>query len=202
MTEKEIYSKIEGIYNSDKGKGFITHLLRNYFPANKAQFSWSTPKKKRMVCCITGTKLCSKDDLMAAHLDIGPTEFAEYMKKALDPEAGHVEHPMMKKIGKKVLAVESKDSDKLLCQQAWQQLYNFYASELLKGNKHMHWLGKSIIKEAGIGIMKKETESRWQKLGLAETPEEEKALREKINKPAKQVLGDIDSLHGIRRSSR
>ena len=92
MTDKEIYSKIEEIYNSQKGKGFITHLLRNFFPADKAQFAWDKPEKKRMICCITGDKLCSKFELMGAHLKITPKEFAEYIKSTFTADAKPLEH--------------------------------------------------------------------------------------------------------------
>jgi hypothetical protein len=190
MTDKEIYSKIEEVYKTEGGKKFITHLLRNFFPVNKSQFSFFKPEKKRMVCCITGQKLCSKEDLFAAHMEVTPEEFGEYMKSVFDPEKKPVEHPVRKKLGNKILAVECEGSDKLLCQASFDQLYNFYATELLHGNKHMSWLGKDMIR--------KESVSHWQKLGIVENAEEEEVIRKAVNKPAKLSLGDLDVLKNLK----
>ena len=190
MTEKEIYLKIDEIYKTESGKKFITHLLRNFFPVNKSTFAFEKPKGKRMVCCITGAKLCTKEDLFAAHMEVTPKEFAEFMQSVFDPNKPAVEHPVRKKLGNVVLAVECEGSDKLLCQDAFNGLYNFYATQLLHGNKHMNWLGKDM--------MRKESVSRWQKLGIVESKEEEDAIRKAVNKPAKLSLGDFAVLQEVR----
>ena len=75
-------------------------------------------------------------------------------------------------------------------QDALQQLYNFYASELLRGNKHIKWLARDISGKQVI--------SHWQKLGIVETKEEEKALKKRLNKPAKTSFADMEVLQGVK----
>lgn len=59
MAEQEIYQKISDLYNSDKSKNFITHLLRAFFPVHKSDYLWDEPKQE-IKCCITGVPLTSK----------------------------------------------------------------------------------------------------------------------------------------------
>lgn len=66
--QNEIVLKIEEIYQSknkegkETGKGFITHLLRSYFPMGKAQRVMDIPEKP-MKCAITGQKLFAIGEL-------------------------------------------------------------------------------------------------------------------------------------------
>jgi len=65
MTQEQLTQKIRDIYSSEKGRGFITHLLRAFFPINKVQYVMfdhenDNGKPKTMKCCITGEQMYSK----------------------------------------------------------------------------------------------------------------------------------------------
>ena len=69
LKEEEIYAKIEEIYKSEKGKGFITHLIRSFLPLDRSTFMFSNDKNKKMVCAITGKSLISKDEIAKFQLE-------------------------------------------------------------------------------------------------------------------------------------
>jgi hypothetical protein len=66
MTSDEIYSKIQSVYKSnEKGKNFISHLIRAFFPIDKGSHLFGFEEgaeNLEMKCCITGEKLYSKND--------------------------------------------------------------------------------------------------------------------------------------------
>jgi hypothetical protein len=202
MTEKiltepeEIYRKIEEIYNTEKGKKFITHLIRSFFPIGKSDFIWEK-KDKPIFCCITGIGLVSKDEAAQAMFDVTPEEFSKYMKKAfiISTEETSVEkqepivHPAIEKLDGKILGIESPESDKFICKEVYQQLYNFYVNKLLCGDSHINWLGKRMMADGVVKNLKSENKI---------TPEEEKAVNKNINKPHKITLGDMGVLQQLK----
>lgn len=144
-----------------------------------------------MKCCITGDSLISKDEAFQAMMDTSPEEFMNYLRSSFDPENKEpVEHPVRKKLGKKILGIECKTSDKFLCKQSFDQLYNFYATKLLKGDGHMNWLAKRMMAEAGI--------SGLRKTGTDITENEEKTVMKKIDKPKRVTFGDLEVLQQLR----
>jgi hypothetical protein len=87
------------------------------------------------------------------------------------------------------LAIWSKDSNKLLCEEAWRQLHNFTASELLRGNGHINWL---LGNERAKHIIKRGLAD-----GIITTKREEKVV-EKVSTHAKLTLGDMDVLKNLK----
>ena len=190
MTDEQVFQKLEKMYETEGGKKFIGHLLRSFFPVNKSEYVWEK-KEKPMRCCITGDNLISKDEAFQATMEVTPEEFMEYLKASFNPENTEpVEHPIKKKLGKKILGIECKSSDKFLSTQAFKQLHNFYATKLLKGDGHMNWLSKRMMAEAGISGMRKS--------GVEITENEEKTVIKKIDKPKKVTFGDLEVLKQLK----
>lgn len=186
MTDEQIFKKLEKMYESEGGKKFISHLIRSFFPVHKSEFIWEK-KDKPMKCCITGDSLLSKDEIFQSVMDMSPDDFANYLKISFDPENQEpVEHPIRKKLGNKILGIECKSSDKLLCKQAFDQLYNFYATKLINGDGYMNWLSKRMMAEAGI--------SSFRDSGTNITKTEEKTIIKSIDKPRKTTFGDLEVL--------
>jgi len=198
MTEQEIYTKIEEIYNSEKGKGFITHLLRSFFPVDRSEYAWSREEDKTYKCCITGVKLGTKDDMWKVlNSEEGQKAYMEdvkgYMKAIANQEESyeHTEEFMALKDKVKPLAVVSEKSTKCLSIEAFQQLQNFYFSELLKGNKHINWIANNEKAKVMIGHAKKD--------GYVKKKREERAVHKKIENPATMKLGDLQALQDIKK---
>ena len=188
MTDQEIFEKIEKTYATDGGKKFITHLIRSFFPVDKSQFIWEK-KEKPMRCCLTGQKLMSKDEVFEGIMQITPEEMMKFLRFSVDENAEKTEHPMQKVAQNRVLGIECEGSDKLLCKQAFEQIYNFYATKLLQGDGHMSWLGKRMMTERGLESVKQKMEV---------TQHEEKAVYKAVDKRASMSLGDLDVLQNLK----
>lgn len=137
--DEEIYKKIEEIYNTEKGKPFIIHLVRSFLPINRSTFMLSNPKNKKMKCAVTGTPLVSKGDLFKFNVE----NVDEIFKNISDRLLGKTtENIVVDNFKGKLFAIECENSDKVVCLQVVQQLYNFTCTELLKGNKNIEFVLK------------------------------------------------------------
>lgn len=197
MTDKEIYSKIESIYNSEKGKSFITHLLRSFFPAQKTNYAFFHEDNKKYVCCITNEKLSTKEDMInIINSKEGENALMENLKnmgKAMVNNDKTYTHPesvieLRKKI--KPLALICEESDKCLSEQAYQQLHNFFMTEILKGNKHINWIVNNERAKKFVEIGKKD--------GYIKTKKEERAIH-KVAEHSNLKLGDLEALQNIKK---
>jgi len=193
-TPEEIYQKIEDTYATEGGKKFIIHLIRSYFPIGKADYVWDK-KDKPMVCCISGVGLVSKGDIWETMQNITPEEFSKdlMMKFELATEENPNPEPykpvLVKKLDGRILGLETKESDKFMCKEAYQQLYNFYCNKVLCGDGHMNWVGKRMMVDSVVKNMKEEDRI---------TPQEEKVVNKNANKPHKLTLGDLGVLQGLK----
>jgi len=194
-TPEEIYQKIEEIYQTENGKKFISHLIKSFFPVDKALYIFDK-KDKPIFCCISGIELVSKGEVMQMTLETSPEEFSEYLKKsfviATEDKEKPVEpivHPVIKKLNGRIFGIESAESDKYICKEVHQQLYNFYANHLLSGDSHMSWLGKRMVANRVVESLKADNKI---------TPEEEKAVNKNIDKPHKITLGDLGVLQQLK----
>ena len=193
MTDQEIYKKIEETYNSEKGRGFITHLLRSFFPINKTEFLWSKPEKGQIRDCITTERLACKDELFELLTsDESRTAFSDNLRAAskatMDGDKTYETPDSVKELQKKgaPLALTSKGSNKYLSEQTFEEFYNFITSEMLKGNKHINW------------VINDEKSKEMVKQGYIKTKKEEKVVK-KVIKRAKISLSDNPVLQELRK---
>ena len=106
-------------------------------------------------------------------------------------KAEEIHKARMSKFEGKVLAISSSESTKFLTQQSYQQLYNFYCNQILTGNKHIEWVGKSMRAKAFVDNQKQK--------GKPLNQVEEKTLNKVINKPHKTTLEDNDILKNLQK---
>ena len=195
--EQEIFDKIEEIYNSKdkngnpKGKNFVTHLLRSYFPVGKTQRVIDVPDKP-MKCAITGQKLFAVGELWN---EMQKPEFFKSMTKSMiakiDPEAPEVENPMLKVANGRVLALTGEKTDTYLCEGAYQQLYNWMATKILTGDKHVNWVMKDMRNKQMVSYVK-------QTLPEKENKPLVNRIEQLANHPKRATLGDIDVLKQLK----
>lgn len=136
--EEEIYKKIEEIYGQEKGKNFITHLLRSFLPINRSKFMFELNKDKKMICAITGSRLICRAEVMKFQLDNVDAILKNFSERILEGKV--TENPLTENFKGKFVAVECESSNRLLTLTAVEQLFNFSATELLKGNKHIEFV--------------------------------------------------------------
>ena len=197
--EEHIYKKIKEIYSSEKGKGFITHLLRSFLPVYKSTFVMFPPEKDgkevEMKCCITGNPLISKMEVAGMvmseeHREEMSKNFMKTIRAGLDDKPTYVESPLRKQLKGKVFAIGCEKSDKFLCQESLDGLLSFFTNEMLCGNKDMEWLGKNMRAKESISTFKEK--------GIINR-DDEKVIMKNVNKPAKVTLGDISKLAEIKK---
>lgn len=200
MTEKQIADKISEIYNSEKGKGFISHLLRSFFPVNKAHYVMFDPEdSKPLKCCLTGEKLYSKTAKYQILLDNHKATFKNFVDRTIkeidetreiDPEAERISNEVKEKLNAMPLAVTSEESDKLMSEEAFKALQNFYFSELLRGNKHVNWIANNEKAKWISDSAKRD--------GLISTKKEEKVIHKAVEH-SKMSLGELDVLKDLKK---
>lgn len=197
--QDEIIQKIEEIYQSKNkegkptGKNFITHLLRAYFPQGKAQRVLDVPATP-MKCAITGQKLFAMGELWNAMHD--DKDFFKKMTKSLlinlDPEAEKVESPFAEVANGRVVAIVGEKTDKYLCQEAYEGLFNWYANKILHGDPHINWLIKDMRQKSTLQTIRER---------LPEAEDQKKIDRaEQILKHPKRAsmsLGDMTALQEL-----
>ena len=195
MTDQEIYNKIEETYNSENGKNFITHLLRSFIPVNRSSKLMDNEKNLKLVDCITGEELCTVNEHFALLMSKeGVDAMMENLKvsaRAMVDEKEFEEPESVKQLRDKVkpLAITCEKSDKVITQETLEQLFNFYASEMLKGNSHINWVANN---ERGKELVKS-----GRKSGYINNNREEKVVK-KVVEHAKMSLGDMDVLKQLK----
>lgn len=196
--QNEIFSKIEEIYQSknkegkETGKHFISHLLRSFFPVGKAQRVLDIPEKP-MKCAITGQKLFAIGELWnAMHTEEFKSNFLINVKASLDPDKEKRVNPFAKIANGRVVALTGEKTDKYLCQEAYEELYNWYATKILTGDSHINWLAKDMRKQAVISVVREK---------LPDTEDQKKIDRavQILKKPKKATLslGDLSTLQEL-----
>lgn len=173
LLNEQVYKKIEEIYNTEKGKGFITHLIRSFFPVNRSNYMISRNEKKAMFCSLTRKPLMTKDDVLKLQLGNSEQVFKSFSVSINEDDNE-------KPLDGKVLAVECENSTKLLSIVAYKQLYMFITDEIGKGNKH---IGFVINDERKKEINKNKPT---------------KEVEKKVIHRATTKLGDMDALSKLK----
>ena len=190
MTDQEVYKKIESIYASEKGKGFITHLLRSFYPVNKSFELLDAKDPKEMICSITGKKLVSKADQLKKLVDNSDVLFEDFISFAKsNSEKPYEESTIKQEIREMLVAIACKDSTRLLSRQAFEQLFNFYATQMLKGNKHLNW----------IAAQERKTEIVKAAKAAGVTESESKVVAKAVFERANMSLGDLEVLQQLKK---
>ena len=168
METEAIVKKIEATYATDKGKGFITHLLRAFFPIDRAsQFLVADGRKQ--ICCITGQKVVTKNDQVQRLLPKAKEMLKETVNKLKAEAAGEVYagntalQQELDEIHVMPVGIVSEKSDKMLSPVGFQALHSFYANGILRGGDILR-IAKNEQTKAGIN----QIEERGTKLSQAE----------------------------------
>jgi hypothetical protein len=184
MSDEEIYKKIEEIYKDEKGKGFITHLLRSFLPINRSTFMLLKDEKKKMRCSITNISLISKDEIIKFQIENHEQIFKNMSDRLLGKTTENV---VVDNFKGKMLAVQCEKSERLLCLPAVQQLLNFASNELLKDNKHISFIIRDErSKETGVQV------SSRKPVYTVNKPEQRPIIK------ATTKLGDLESLQNLK----
>jgi hypothetical protein len=147
MTDNEIYNKIENMYDDEKSKKFIIHLIYSYCPVEKVEKVWHPVKG--MKCCITGQSLMSVDETLGLmHDDAYMQEYMENLKRSIAGEP-MVNTALLNYTKGRILGFTGKDTKTFMCEQSVQQFYNFISTRMIKGDRTINGIIKRQIIERG-----------------------------------------------------
>lgn len=168
MEHEAIVKKIEDTYATEKGKGFITHLLRAFFPIDRAT-QLLVANGSKQICCITGQKVVTKNDQVQLLLPKASEMLKETVNKLKADAAGELyegDAVLQKEIDEirtMPVGIVSEKSDKMLSPVGFKALHDFYATGILRGGDILR-VAKN--EQAKVGIT--QIEERGIKLNQAE----------------------------------
>lgn len=196
MTSDQIYQKIQEIYKTEKGKNFIAHLLRSFFPVDRAKIMVFKEDDKQLKCCITGEEIFPREELLHLAFGSGETILKDIRHKFKESIGETVERdPELEEFHKKLddtklhIAVYSEKSDKLMSINAFQTLQQFLMNELMRDNRHVNW----VIKQE----RSKQYVEMGRKMGHIQNQREEEVVA-KAAMGAKMSLGDLGVLQQLK----
>lgn len=190
MTSEEIKKKLDELYGDKRARNFFNHLVRAYFPVNKVEKVFLKPKGP-FNCVITRERLISTAELIEGiNTKQWASDLGDHLKTMFDSSSS-AEHPMTKLIGKRKMAVSSKDTNTNMAFSTFQVFYDWIVTKMLTGDKHINWLLKDITRS-----------SLMDRASTIEDP----ILQKKLNnikksqpKVATYTLGDFDALKELKK---
>jgi hypothetical protein len=198
--EEEIYKKIEEIYGQEKGKNFITHLLRSFLPISRSKFMFELNKDKKMICAITGSKLICRAEVIKFQLDNVDAILKNFSERILE---GKTENPLTENFKGKFVAIECEGSNRLLTLTAVEQLFNFSATELLKGNKHIEFVLRDEQKKEMAKIdsepLKIDFLTKYKKADKQKPLESKPKFEKPKEKEVFSTFGDLAALQNLKK---
>jgi hypothetical protein len=186
INKAEIHDFLDSMLANPKSKSFLNHLVRAYFPVSQVDKVWEK-QEKEMICVLSRVKLISVDEILeVAQSEEFKVNFLANLKTIFDEKATF-ENPIRKFIGEKLLGIQGKNTTTFMSYPAYQEFYDWTVNKILRGDKHINWLIKSITKDS---FNKK----------IIEAGEERKikVVKKEINMVSTYSIGDTDSFKALR----
>lgn len=192
-------SKIEELYENEKAKGFVNHLIRAYLPTAKIMKIWEFKSGQKHVCNVCGQKLVSITETLEklqTNKDEFMKSFMDSIKKDLDGETQTREdNPYVKIIGKdKVLGMTGEKTDTCMCMRCCQDLLHLVQNGMLMGDKNLNYQVKQMQRDV---VFKKFDESPAID---DEAKKQVKEIKKRVDKDRKiTTLGDLQVLQDLKK---
>jgi len=138
-------TKIQKLYENEKSRSFVNHLINSYLPVHKIHkvfvFEDDKPTHK---CCICNKKLISINEIFSSvkdNKDEFMKTFISSMKKHVKGEAITIDdNPYVKIIGKdKILAYTGEKTNTYMCHACSQDLLNMVQYAMLCGDTNINY---------------------------------------------------------------
>lgn len=144
-------TKVQELYENEKSKGFVNHLIRAYLPIHKISKVWDWEKGQKHKCSVCGQKLISIGELMEATRKPEFMEtFMDNMKKMVnEEEIKREDNPYIKVVGKdKVQGFTGQKTDTCMCMRCSQDLLNLVTNGMLCGDKNLNYQVKQMQRDS------------------------------------------------------
>ncbi len=142
MADKK--TKIEELYENEKSRGFVNHLIHAYLPLYKVTKVWVFEDKKPVhKCSICGQNLIDIETVFqrVAKSKEFAGEFVDQLRKDLDGKPVKYEDRFMVKhiTQGAVMAWTGEKTTTHLCQQCVQDLLNMVQTGIIMGDKNINY---------------------------------------------------------------
>lgn len=193
MTSEQIQAKLDNMYSGTGSRKFINHMIRAYFPTDKVEKVFETPKGN-FRCAITNEPLFSLNDVFVVlHSEEAKNSFLDNMKQMVTEPNKPIkafDSAIKEGLKNKKLGLTGKGTDTFLSMPAYQEFFNWLTNKILCGDKHINWIIRQMHDNAIIDKIEQ---------ALPEG-EKEKAhvLRKIVKKPTGSTLGDLEVLQQLK----
>jgi len=189
-------TKIHELYEDEKSKKFVNHLIKSYLPINKPQKVWEFEDKKEHSCNVCGHKLIDMGTVMGKMMSS-----KEFMKDSIDQmkirvfgeeEIKYEDIAIIKHITHgAILAWQGEKTTTYLCQPCIQDLLEMVSTKLLTGDKNIVWITNQMRRDQIFNSFK-------------ENPVLDKQEKEKVEEikyradKRKATFGDLEVLQKLK----
>lgn len=198
MEHEAVVKKIEDTYATEKGKGFITHLLRAFFPIDRSS-QLLVANGNKQICCITGQKVVTKNDQVQLLVPKAGEMLKETVNKLKADAAGEIYEgnaalqKELDDIRTMPVGIVSEKSDKMLSPVGFKALHDFYATGILRGGDILR-VAKN--EQAKVGI--NQLEEHGTKLSQTEKKVLHKVALDDYSSGGLN-LGEIEALQALKK---
>jgi len=147
MSEK---SAIQKLYDDDKARGFVNHLLQSYLPVDKPLKIWEFQKGQKHSCNVCGQKLFSVGEYfegVGEKQEEIQKDMGDFLKRTLveGESMKREDHPIIKHVvGNKVIGWTGEKTDTTLCLSCIKDLLDLAQNGILRGDKNIVWITKKM----------------------------------------------------------
>ena len=174
MIEKKINQQLDGLYEDQKSKKFVHHLITSYC-SKKIEVVEEAPKA-RFRCAITNYQLISTNDLIGSITEEENIKIKAFLE-AINKNEVSVSSPKMSALERKSLAVTTKKTDTILSYEAYLGLYKWAKKKAEDGDEFINKLIKPRMEKK----LTKRTDNKV------------------VSKPApKSTFGDLEALQKLK----
>lgn len=142
-----IQEKLDKMLGDPKAKGFLTHLIKAYFPTTNVVKVLDKPNGP-FKCSISNTPLVSVNEIIKGIFsETFMNDFNAFMLNMFDEKTDKTS-PIATLIGERKLGLTGKDTTTFLSYTAFQELHMWLVSKSLKGDKFINWLLSDIRRKS------------------------------------------------------
>jgi hypothetical protein len=186
------YKKLDNLLANPKSKNFVNHLVHSYFPPHKVNVVDEKPKKG-FRCVITNTPLISRDEALMGVMDKSFQDKMMQHIRTMFSEEHRGETPIKEMLNGRVLGFTGKDTTTCISQEGYQIFYDWVVTKILKGDKHINWLVKSIDRQDYLDRAEVLADDDESKKALAQIKKSTNGGRKPL-----ATFGDLDALQQLK----
>jgi hypothetical protein len=190
-------TKIQELYENEKAKGFVNHLIRAYLPVHKIEKVWDWKPAQKHKCNVCEQKLVSVGELFSVtQSETFKKDFVDNLKKMMSGEVKKPEdNPYVKAIGKdKVMGFTGQKTDTCMCNQCCQDLLDMTMTGVLMGDKNINYQMKQMQRDEVFDTFEESPNLDKQDKQKA------KEIKKKVDKDrVVTTFGDLEALQELKK---